>query len=215
MKKQFESGFYQKLNTFADWVLRITVINIMIILTSLPVVTIYPALLAGYKLYHKYLNKEEVPMIKSYFKFFTENFGKKMQIGLVLAFALILGFVNVTIYQDFLQTNPNPFNVIGQYVMIIMVLSVVFVSMFTLPLMITYPNTDTWLLIKFAFFLSGKYVIKTVLAVLIMLIPFLMLLHPITIFIFLFAGLSTPVCLYALLFKKVVTFVEGLDKENV
>lgn len=215
MKKHYENSFYQKLNTFADWVIRITVINILMIICAIPVVTLYPALLAGYKMYHNYLDNKEVPLFKGFFKYFTEDFGKKMQLGLVLAAAILLAVVNMTIYSDYLAINSNPINYVGQYIMIIMVVTIVFVTIYTFPLMITYPKTNLWLLIKFAFFLSGKFILRTMLAILIMAIPLLLLLTPITIVVFVFAGAAIPVLLYALLFKKVVLYVESLDKENV
>lgn len=36
-KKQYDKTLYQKLNIFADWVIRLVVINILIIVTSLPI----------------------------------------------------------------------------------------------------------------------------------------------------------------------------------
>jgi uncharacterized membrane protein YesL len=214
-KKQYDKTLYQKLNTFADWVIRLVMINILIIVTSLPVITLYPALLAGYKMFHKYINKEEVPIFKSYFTYFGENFGSKIKIGLILAAAIFVGAVNTTIYNEFLEANPSPFNLVGQYVMIIMVLSVIFVTMYTFPLMLTYPNTNVWLLIKFSFFLSGKFILRTFLAILILFIPILLLVHPLLILILVFVGMSTMVLLYALVFRKVVEYVEGLDQANV
>ena len=213
--KHYEKTLYQKLNTFADWVIRLVLINILIIVTSLPVITLYPALLAGYKMFHKYLNKEEVPIFKSYFTYFGENFSSKIKVGLILAAAIFVGVVNTTIYNEFLEANPSPFNLVGQYVMIIMVLSILFVTMYTFPLMLTYPNTNVWLLIKFSFFLSGKFILRTFLAILILFIPILLLIHPLLILILVFVGMSTMVLLYALVFRKVVEYVESLDQANV
>ena len=212
--KQYENKLHQKLNTFADWVIRITMINFMMILCSLPILTIYPALVAGYKCFNDYVNKREKPVFKTFFKYFIEDFSTKMQLGLMLALAIGVAVFNLTIYADISSLDPSPLNTIGSYVMVIMVATVVFVLLYTLPLMITYPKTKLWLLVKFAFFLSGKYIFRTVLAVLIALIPVLLMFTPITMLLFIFAGLSTPVCLYALLFKPVVKFVEELDKEN-
>jgi len=214
-KKQYDKTLYQKLNIFADWVIRLVVINILIIVTSLPIITLYPALLAGYKMFHKFLNKEEVPIFKSYFKFFTENIAQKLKIGLILAAAIFVGVINITIYNDFLEANPSPFNLVGQYVMVVMVLSVIFVTMYTFPLMITYPNTNVWLMIKFSFFLSGKFIVRTGLAIITLFIPIVLLVHPLLTLILVFVGMSTMVLLYALIFSKVVTYVEGLDGENV
>lgn len=213
--KTYDKSLYQKLNTIADWIIRLIVINVLIIVTSLPVVTLYPALIAGYKMFHKFLKKEETPIFKTYFKFFVEDFKQKIKIGFILAAAIFVGVINLTIYNDFLEANPSPMNLVGQYVMIIMVLSVLFVAMYTLPIMVVYPNTNIWLMIKFAFFLSGKFIFRTVLAVIILFIPIVLFLHPLLVLVLVFMGMSVMVLLYALIFKKVVEYIESLDKANV
>src|SRR5690606_3150431 len=158
-------SLYQKLNTVADWILRLVLINILIILFSLPIVTMYPALLAGYKLFTHYLNKREVPIIKGFWNFFKEDFGKTLQLVFLLAGAMVIGIINMTIYTDYLNLNSDIVSLIGYDVMIILVVAAGLTMLYTLPIMITYPKTETWLIIKFAFFLSGKYILRTVLAV--------------------------------------------------
>ena len=71
------------------------------------------------------------------------------------------------------------------------------------------------LMFKLAFYLSGKFFVKTVLLVFTTLIPFLMLMTPITQVVFVFGGLSIPVLLNALITNKVVIYIEGLVKEDV
>lgn len=214
MSKKKENQFYQKLNTVSDWILRIILINFLMIICSLPIVTLYPAIVAGYKMYTNYLDKREVPIFKGYFEAFKENFGDKMSMGLFLAFGLFLGILNLTIYSDYLEINPNVFSVIGYYVMIILIILIAFVSVFTLPLMVVYPKTSFSLMLKFAFFLSGKYIFRTILAILIALIPIVMFLTPITMVLFFFVGLSAPTVLYALLLKPVKQFIISIAEEK-
>jgi len=123
--------------------------------------------------------------------------------------------INITIKNNFLETNLSPFNLFGDYVMFFMVLIVIFVTMYTLPLINTYPNTNVWLMVKFSFFLSGKFIVRTGLAIITLFIPIVLLVHPLLTLILVFIGMSTMVLLYALIFSKVVTYVEGLDGENV
>jgi hypothetical protein len=54
-----------------------------------------------------------------------------------------------------------------------------------------------------------------VLLVLTTAVPFVLLMTPITQLIFVFAGLSIPVLLNALITDKIVAYVEGLVKEDV
>ncbi|MCD6482156.1 MAG: hypothetical protein J7K80_00270, partial [Candidatus Izimaplasma sp.] len=52
----FEKLVNSKINVFADWIIRLVMINLMIIVSSLLIITIYPALTAGFNLFHDYIN---------------------------------------------------------------------------------------------------------------------------------------------------------------
>lgn len=212
---KYEKTFYQKVNTVADWIIRIIMLNVLMIITSLAIITIYPSLSAGYKLFHQYINKDEEKLFKGYFQYFIEDFGKKISISLVLILVLVLGYLNVTYYVDYLNAGANWFYMIGYYITLAFLVSCFIITLYTLTVMYVVPKAKMILLFKLAFYLSGKFFMKTVLLVLTTLIPFLMLMTPITQVFFVFGGLSIPLLLNALITNKVVIYIEGLVKEDV
>ena len=211
----YEKSLYQKINTVADWIIRIIMINILMIFTSLLVVTIYPSLAAGYKLFHQYIHKDEEKLFKGYFKFFLEDIGKKIGIGIIFIVVLALGYINTTYYVDVLNEQSTWFYLAGYYVTIAFLVSAFIVTLYTLAVMYVVPKAKMILMFKLAFYLSGKYFLRTVLLVLTTAVPFVLLMTPITQLIFVFAGLSIPVLLNALITDKIVEYVERLVKSDV
>lgn len=211
----YEKSLYQKINTVADWIIRIIMINILMIFTSLLVVTIYPSLAAGYKLFHQYIHKNEEKLFKGYFKFFLEDIGKKIGIGLIFIVVLVLGYINTTYYVDILNEQSTWFYLAGYYVTLAFLVSAFIVTLYTLAVMYVVPKAKVVLMFKLAFYLSGKYFLRTVLLVLTTALPFVLLMTPITQLIFVFAGLSIPILLNALITDKIVDYVEGLVKSDV
>ena len=212
---KYEKTFYQKVNTIADWIIRIIMLNILMIVTSLAIFTIYPSLSAGYKLFHQYINKDEEKLFKGYFKYFIEDIGKKIAMSVILILLLLIGYLNVTYYVDYLNADANWFYMIGYYVTLAFLVSSFIVTLYTLAVFHVVPNAKLILKFKLAFYLSGKFFLKTVLLVLTTLIPFLLLMTPITQLVFVFGGLSIPILLNALITNQVVKYIEGLVKDDV
>lgn len=211
----YEKSLYQKINTVADWIIRIIVINILMIFTSLLIVTIYPSIAAGYKLFHQYIHKDEEKLFKGYFKFFLEDIGKKIGIGLIFIVVLVLGYINTTYYVDVLNEQSTWYYLAGYYVTLAFLVSAFIVTLYTLSVLYVVPKAKVTLMFKLAFYLSGKYFLRTVLLVLTTAVPFVLLMTPITQLIFVFAGLSIPVLLNALITDKIVEYVESLVKSDV
>lgn len=210
----YEKSLYQKINTVADWVIRIIMINILIILTSIPLLTLFPSLSAGYKLFYEYKHKNETKLFKSYFIFFKEDFMRKLQIGLILVIVLLIGYFNVTYYVDLLKDNENLFYQIGYYITFTFLFVVLVVTLYTLPIITVYPKLPLNLMMKLAFALSGKYFLRTVLLFLIHLIPFLLLLTPITSLILVFMGISLPMLLSVIVHEKASLYLLSLGENK-
>lgn len=212
---KYEKTFYQKINTISDWIIRIIMLNILMIITSLGVITIYPSLSAGYKMFHHYLHKDEEKLFKGYFQFFIEDFGKKMGIGAILTLVLILGYVNVTYYVKLLNAEYKLFFYIGYYLTLAVLISAFIITLYTLTVFYVVPKAKIFLMFKLAFYLSGKFFMRTILLVITTIIPFLMLMTSVTQVFFVFSGLSIPILLNVLITDKVVLYVEGLVKSDV
>ena len=210
----YEKSLYQKINTVADWIIRIIMINVLMFLTSLPIVTLFPSLGAGYKLFYEYKHKNETKLFKSYFLFFKENFMRKLQIGLILSVLILIGYFNVTYYVDILKDNENIFYQIGYYITFAFLIGSIVVTLYTLPVVTIYPQLQLILMLKLAFALSGKYFFRTLLLVVIHLIPFALLLTPLTTLILIFMGISLPMVLAMIVHEKATTYIISLGENN-
>lgn len=209
-KDRLSLSIYQKLNVFADWVIRLVMINIMVILFSLPLVTVYPALYAGYRMFHDFVNEDETPLFKGYFSYFKESFGKKLSLGVLLVFLIGFGYWNVTYYVHELSTESHWFYMVGYYVTFAALIGLFAVTLYTFVALHAHPMMDLGQLFKTSFYLSGKYFLRTIALMAAMVIPYAMLLAPITFFLFLFIGLSAPLLFYAWMTVPVLDFAKGL-----
>lgn len=210
----YEKSLYQKINTIADWIIRIIMINVLMILTSIPIVTLFPSLAAGYKLFYEYKHKNETKLFKSYFSFFKDDFMRKLQIGLILVIVILIGYFNVTYYVDILKNDDNIFYQIGYYITFAFLVSALVVTLYTLPIVTLYPKLHLSLMMKLAFALSGKYFFRTLLLFVIHTIPFLLLFTPITTLILVFMGISLPMLLAVLVHEKASIYLISLGEEK-
>lgn len=211
----YEKSFYQKINTVADWIIRIIILNVLMIITSLGVVTIFPSLSAGYKMFYQYVHKDEEKLFKGYFNYFIEGLGKKTGIGLILILIIGLGYLNVTYYVELLNAQTNVLYLIGYYLTLAVLASSFVITLYTLSVIHVLPDLKLTLMFKLAFYVSGKFFLKTALLILTTIIPFVMLMFPFTMVLFVFSGLSIPILLNVLITNKVVDYIEGLVKSDV
>lgn len=205
---------YQKINTISDWVIRLVMINVLIVITSLPLITLFPSLSAGYKLFHQYVNQEEVKLFKNYFVYFKENFKKKLLLGLSLTIIIILGYVNSTYYVDFLNESVTWFYAVGYYVTLTVLVIALLVNLYALTVITFAPHARIGLIYKFSLYLSGKFFIQTILLFLTLSIPLVLLMIPTLHIVLVFAGFSIPVLLNVLISQKVVTYIKELMETN-
>ncbi|HOI85026.1 MAG TPA: YesL family protein [Acholeplasmataceae bacterium] len=210
----YEKSFYQKINTIADWVIRIIMINVLMILTSIPLITLFPSLAAGYKLLYEYKHKNETKLFKTYFLFFKTDFMRKLQIGIILIVVLLIGYFNVTYYVDILRENENLFYQMGYYITFAFLFVALVITLYTLPIVNIYPRLNLTLMMKLAFALSGKYFLRTLVLFVIHLIPFALMLTPLTSLIMVFAGLSLPMILSVLIHEKASLYLISLGEKH-
>jgi uncharacterized membrane protein YesL len=210
-----EKMLMQKLNTIADWIIRIVVINIMTIILSLPIITMYPAMSAGYNLFHDYVNKDEVNLFRGYFGYLKKDFWKKIVLGLVFVIVVILSYYNVTAYIEYLNQESNWFYLVGYYITIVLLLGAFVIILYSFTVMNVFPKAKYITIYKLAFYLSGKYFFKTILLIISTVLPFLLLLAPLTAVMFVFSGVSLSIMMNVLLTKQAVEYLKGLGEKNV
>jgi uncharacterized membrane protein YesL len=203
-----------KINTIADWIIRFVVINIIVITLSIPLITLYPAMSAGYNLFHDYANKDEVKLINGYFGYFKEHFGKKLLLGVMLSIILYLGYTNVTYYVQILSENNNWFYLAGYYITSAFLAVAIVVTLLSVTAIKVFPEAKLLVLLKLSFFLMGKFFLRALLLIVITVLPFAMLLLPVTTMIFVFAGISIPLFLNVIITKPIVLYLEKLGEQN-
>jgi hypothetical protein len=214
MDKKTPQTLYQKINTIADWVIRLVMINILVITTSLPLITLFPSLSAGYKLFHKYINHNEVKLFKNYFVYFAEDIKKKLLIGFILFLIIALGYMNTRYYVTYLNDGLSWFYIAGYYITLTFLLIGVIVNLYALTVVTMVPHARVGLIFKFSLYLSGKYFGRTILLFLTLTIPFLLMLFSVTQVVAVFLGLSLPILLNALITNKITDYIKDLMNDN-
>jgi len=212
----FEKIVNSKINEVADWIIRLIMINIMVIFTSLAVVTILPAVSAGYAMLGDYADRKNPRLFADYFRYFKQNIGKKIlfEVIMVLAFALI--YLNIRYYDLSLQESPTTFLWIGYYISLALVAILFAVTLYSVIVMKVRSEMGFIKMFKFSIFLAGKYYPITMLLVIITFSPFLLVLYPtsFTSLVFIFLGISLPLLLNAMLTRRVVKYIEKLGENN-
>jgi uncharacterized membrane protein YesL len=213
-KEAKETTIYQKLNTFADWFIRLVMINILIIIASLPVITFYPALCAGHRLFDDYIKKDETPIFKGFYTYIKLDFVKKLWLGLLLFFTGAFGYYNVTYYVAYLNEGANWFFSIGYYVTFAVLVGIYAVTLYTIVVLRAFPKLKLGMIFKLSFYLSGKYFLITIALMALSIVPVILLMTPTLFLLFVFFGISTPLFGYTFLTQKPLAYVESLGETH-
>ncbi len=211
---KFEGRFYQIITAFSDWTLRVVMLNIMMIITMLPIVTIFPALSAGYNMFSDYFNQEDPPLIKGYFGYLKKDFKKKFSFNLVLIFLALLGVANTRYYMLSLEGNGNAFEFVGYYVSLFLLIGLFIITLYVLTVHRVYPRIKLTLLFKVSFFLAGKFLFRTILLVFSLLIPLVMFTFPFTMMMFVFTGVSILIMVNVYITRPAVDYLESLGENH-
>ena len=211
----FEKLVNSKINVFADWILRLVTINLMVIVFSLPIITIYPAISAGYNMFHGYIKGENTKLFSGYFNNFKQDIIRKMLIGFIVGFGVVLGFLNVRFYSTVLETNPSTFYLIGYYVTLALLAALYAVSVCSIVVVKVYPRTKLVTIFKLSFIIAGKFYFRTLLLLIVNSSVFLLLIYPPTAMIFIFMGVSLVLLIDALITRDIVFFLSNIgDKDD-
>ncbi len=203
----FEKLANSKINVFADWVIRLVMINLMIIVFSLPILTIYPAISAGYNMFHDYTNTKNPKLFRGYFGYFKSNLKRKILIGLIIVISIVVGFLNVRYYSTVLEQGASVFYLIGYYVTLALLATLYAISIYSLVVISVYPKSKLRNLFKLSFILAGKFYFRTLLLVIINTGVILLLIYPPTAMIFIFMGMSIVLLIDALITRDVVVYL--------
>lgn len=210
MHKYEGNKLFKILNEVSDWIIRIVIVNFLTILTMLPIITIIPSLTSAYKIMSDALYKDEAPIFTVFYKTFKEEFTKKLLISIVFVLIIAFSVYNNYLYGIAVDEGKGLFYYFGYYITLIIIISSSMIAMY-LPVVFIEKKEETFKeLIKTAFYLSGKYFLRTFLIALVLIIPVMMFISPVTMFLFVFIGISIPMLLIALITKKPRDFLKEI-----
>jgi uncharacterized membrane protein YesL len=209
-----EKPFYQKLNTFADWMIRLILVNILVVITALPIVTFYVAFSAGYNVFADYLKKDEIGVLRSFFNHLKVHFVKKLILGILFIFFILIFYYNLAYYEILLRSESKTFYHIGYFVSLSLI--IIFIVIFLQSFSVSYVHIKLPLrkIIKLSLLVSGKYFLLSILLISFYFLPYWLFLGSYTMVINVFIGFSIPLVLNALITKRVVTYLESLVISN-
>lgn len=175
------------------------ILNILTVLCCIPIITAGAALTALHYMTIKMVRKEECYIVRGYFKSFKQNFRQATIIWLILLVAMFI------IWGDFFILNSGIISLPKAFSVIIMAVGFLFMMMviYTFPVLARFDNTIRNTL-KNAFFMSILNLPRTLLVIVIYVLPFVILLTaPILMPIIFLGGLSISVYLASYMFVKI------------
>ena len=210
----FEKLMNSKINVFADWVIRLIMINLMIIVSSLLLLTIYPALCAGYNMLHDYVNGKNPKLFKGFYGYFKEAFMKKVVVGIIIGISVLIGFLNVRYYSTVLEIQTSTFYFVGYYVTLALLAALYAGSFYSIVVFRVSPSAKVRNIIKVSFILAGKFYFRTLLLVVVNTGVVFLLVYPPTAMIFIFMGVSIVLAVDVLVTTDVVYYLANLGEKD-
>ncbi|MFP4186575.1 MAG: DUF624 domain-containing protein [Acholeplasmataceae bacterium] len=196
---KIERPLYQKLNSIADWIIRVVVTNVLVIVTLLPIVTWYAALSAGFNVFSDYLAKDEENIFKRFLEHFRAQLPKRMLIGAVVILSVLFVSYNMLYYEEILTSNGHPFYTVGYYAMFSLVIIILVLTLQSFAVLRVYPNASFRTTFRLSFFFSGKYFIRTFLLIATWTLPVFLFFTPFLMTVFFLTGVGLPLLLQALI----------------
>ena len=182
MKISEENKVLSAINRFVDLV----VVNVLFLITSIPVITIGASISAMYHVLIRMTDETEGTIYKTYFKAFRSSFKKATIVWVPILLILYMLYYNLTFIPQITSGIPAAILMGIQALVALLVFCVV---QYYFPLTGYFENTVGTTL-KNAFLLSFAYLPKTLLFLaLTLLIPFLVFLMPGIVYIVMFLGL--------------------------
>lgn len=202
-----DSPLVQFMNDLTDLV----ILNLICLLCCLPVVTIGASVTALHYVTLRMTRDEEGYIIKDFFRAFKQNFRQSTILWLIF---LVIG---ILFYLDMKIFSTVSFPKIIMAVVAVLFFFVCLTAMYTFPLLSRFSNTimNT---IRNAFLMSIIHLPKTILLVIIYLLPlFIVPLHGTLVGVYLLIGISGPAYIASFLWKGIFKRYEpkeAIDEEG-
>lgn len=207
-----DKPFLHKLNVISDWILRIVIINLLLIVCTFLVITLYPGIYAAYRLFKDYKEGKNTPIFNGFWTYFKEQFKTKIQISLTLILIILIGVYSLFTYNDFIGKNEGMIYLIGYYVVLMFLIGFVIVTLFTIPIIIYFKEASIGNMYKLSLYIMGRYFYIAFLTSILWVIPLILIFIPQLMVIYVIAGLSLTVLLWILISGPLFRFLERISK---
>lgn len=193
-----DSKFMRAMSRIGDLLL----LNLMFLISCIPVITIGAASTAMYTLCFRFDTDRERGLIKSYFLAFRDNFKQATVLWLILLLCGVTACINIYIFYSLSGVIPFVY-----VLFLILFVLVLLIGSYVFPLLSQFDNRNLSTL-KNAMVLSLGYLPRSILIVVINIFPFALLLWDIYLFLnaaFLWAGIyfAAGAYLNSVILKKV------------
>jgi uncharacterized membrane protein YesL len=185
-----------------------------VILTILPIITLFLGLSAGYNTLRDLWRKQEKGLFRTYFRHLKERILHKLILGLVLGVIILVGYLNMTYYVNLIETTPNLFYQAGYYITLFFVVMMLSISLYLLPIVYAKPLLGIRSSIKLAFYVAGKYIVRTMIMLVTPALLLFLLLTSFTSMVFVLFGVSGWLMVMVIITDVVVDFVEEMKHRD-
>lgn len=210
-----EKPFFRTLNAIADWIIRIVVINIFMILCTIPLITFYAGYKAGYSLFTDYIEGKPTPIFKGFWENLKENFWYDVGVGALFVLFILVGLFSLWQYNALMGENPEKiFYLIASLIVLGITLLTIITMVYSVTISYIFKDISVKNMVKLSMAISGKYFLRSLLVLILTVGPLFLMISPLLAPIFVLLGLSVPVTLNTLLMRKVRSFLKG-DNRNV
>lgn len=215
-----------KIYTFFDWVWRIFVLNVLTMVTSLGVITIFPSIVSCFQSIKDFKEGTDESIFKVYFRNFGHYFKKTVVMGIIILLVAVILIYGVIFYGDLIKamdleggfTDAQMLVPTLGYYIVLFLLFLVLLIVNQLPIIYSYFNFRFFDNFKFALYMTFKFLFQSFIEVLVWGLSILIFFfaNPVWFFIgisaplFLIYSISRPIYWYLANSRDVVIH----DKDN-
>ena len=154
-----DNAFFRFMGKLFD----VVALNLVFIIVCIPIVTIGPAISALYYASVKSIRRDRSYPVKEFFKAFKRDFRQSFIVGLILALAGTIIYVDIRFVIDFIN---NDFTAM-RYVYLVIGMVISFISVYIFPLISRF-SLKILELFKLSFYLALRHLLTTVVSLILL-----------------------------------------------
>nr|WP_315101991.1 DUF624 domain-containing protein [uncultured Catonella sp.] len=154
-----DNAFFRFMGKLFD----VVALNLVFIIVCIPIVTIGPAISALYYASVKSIRRDRSYPVKEFFKAFKRDFRQSFIVGLILALAGTIIYVDIRFVIDFIN---NDFTAM-RYVYLVIGVVISFISVYIFPLISRFSLKISGLF-KLSFYLALRHLLTTVVSLILL-----------------------------------------------